>query len=310
MKQTPKALLCPLLLYILVGVPSFVVAQEEGVRSANASGELGVLEEREIEEEETVENPYVFVAHKQNYVLPVSYTTSLNSEVYDAAIPGTAEFYRPEEIKFQLSLKVQLNNGDLFYPNDALQAGLTLESWWQLYSTRISSPFRETNYQPEVFYSVPSSRRPFGLRPTVTVGIEHQSNGQVQSLSRSWNRIYLGLLLEGDRFYAQLKPWYRIPEPVKTDPESPRGDDNPDIQDFFGYGELSLGWRGDFLSAFGQVHGNPVTGKGAISVSVSFPLFQRFRGVVHYFNGYGDSLIDYDNFQQRLGLGILLSNLF
>ena len=29
-----------------------------------------------------------------------------------------------------------------------------------------------------------------------------------------------------------------------------------------------------------------------------------------YFNGYGDSLIDDDRFQQRLGVAIWLSNLF
>lgn len=279
----------------------------------NASGVLAsedTLAERERDETDTVDNPYVFVAHKQNYVLPVSYTSALNRTVYDEIDPEITSFYGPEEVKFQLSLKVQLNDRDLFTADDALQVGFTLEAWWQLYSKDVSSPFREINYQPEIFYVVPLTWKPFGLQPTALFGIEHQSNGQVQGLSRSWNRVYAGLMLEGPRFYGLIKPWYRIPEKEKPEPNSPEGDDNPTILDFMGYGEVALGWRGDTYRVLGNLRGNPATGKGAFSVALSFPLFQRFRGVVHYFNGYGDALVDYDHFQQRLGVGILLSNMF
>jgi len=272
--------------------------------------EVGVLEERDRGEFETVENPYVFVAHKQNYVLPVSYTSVLNRAVYDEVNPNIIPFYRQEEVKFQLSLKVQLNNSRVFFADDAVQTAFTLEAWWQLYSKDVSSPFRETNYQPEVFYTAPLSWRPLGLRPTALIGVEHQSNGRVQGLSRSWNRIYAGLILEGDSFYGLIRPWYRIPEKDKPEPNSPEGDDNPDILDFMGHGEVALGWRGKKLNLYTKVRGNPSTRKGALEMSLSFPLFQRFRGVVQYFNGYGDALIDYNHFQHRLGVGILLSNLF
>lgn len=271
---------------------------------------IAVLADRDEDEEETVVNPNVFVAHKQNYVFPLSYTSALNREVYDEINPEISSFYRSEEVNFQISLKVQINNDALLFRNDSLQAGLTLEAWWQLYSNDVSSPFRETNYQPEVFYSVPLRWRPFGLRPSASIGLEHQSNGQVQGLSRSWNRVYGRLELEGESFFASIQPWYRIPEEQRTDPNSADGDDNPDILDFMGHGQLSFGWRGERLNYFTNLRANPSTGNGAVEVFVSFPLFQRFRGVVQYFNGYGNSLIDYDHFQQRIGLGILLSNLF
>ncbi len=283
---------------------------DTGDTGDTGESDLDVLEERDREASETVDNPNVFVAHKQNYVLPVSYTSALNRAVYDEINPETTDFFGPEEVKFQLSLKVQLNDRDLFLDGDTLQAAFTIEAWWQLYSKDVSSPFRESNYQPEVFYTVPMIWRPYGLRPTAMVGIEHQSNGRAQGLSRSWNRIYAGLILEGDRFYAMVKPWYRIPEKEKPSPTSPEGDDNPDILDFMGHGEVGLGWRGDRYNFLTNIRGNTTTKKGAIAVSISFPLFQRFRGVVQYFNGYGDALVDYDHFQQRLGVGILLSNLF
>jgi len=272
--------------------------------------EIPVLDEREEVVADTVENPNVFVAHKQNYVFPLSYTSSLNNAVYDEINPEISSFYRSEEVNFQISLRVKVNEQSLLLPGDALQAGLTLQAWWQLYSNDVSSPFRETNYTPEVFYTVPLRWRPLGLRPSATLGIEHQSNGQVQGLSRSWNRVYGILKLEGESFFASIRPWYRIPEEERTDPNSAEGDDNPDILDFMGYGELSFGWRGKQLNYYTNFRGNPSTGNGAVEVFVSFPLFKRFRGVVQYFNGYGNSLIDYDHFQQRIGVGVLLSNLF
>jgi len=274
----------------------------------------GVVSDRLEQERETAFNPYVFSTHKQNYIFPISYTSGLNTDLYDQLGEVTNEdvdeFLRSEEVKFQLSLKIQLNENNLLVRDDALFLGFTLEAWWQLYSKDVSSPFRETNYQPEIFYFVPLRWSPFGTTTSTVFGLEHQSNGQVQGISRSWNRLYTGLLVEKGNFFSFVRPWYRLPEKAKDNPNSPDGDDNPDILDFMGHGELLLGLRGERFEYSLLLRNNISTGKGAGELSMSFPLFGRFRGVVQYFNGYGDSLIDYDYFQQRLGIGILLSNLF
>lgn len=270
----------------------------------------GVLSDRLKSERRSAFNPYVVSTHKQNYVLPVSYTSDLNTDAYEQINEDIPKYLKSGEVKFQLSLKVQLNQNDLLFSNDALFAGFTLEAWWQLYSKDVSSPFRETNYQPEVFYLVPLSWAPFGSRTSTVFGLEHQSNGQVQGFSRSWNRLYTGLLVEHGNFFGVIRPWYRLPEDPKETPNNPKGDDNPDILDYMGHGELVLGWRGARYEFSADLRNNFSTGKGAAELSMSFPLFGRFRGVVQYFNGYGDALIDYDHFQQRIGVGILLSNLF
>lgn len=271
---------------------------------------LGPMTERVLEERETAFNPYVLTAHKHNFILPVSYSTGINEEIYQQNDVPLRDGLQPAEVKFQISLKTQVNEADLMFANDAFSLGITLKAWWQLYSSDLSSPFRETNYQPEAFYLVPLLWGPFGGNTAFVAGLEHQSNGQVQGLSRSWNRLYTMLIYEKGNFVGSIRPWYRIPEKSKKTPDDPEGDDNPDIIDFMGYGELNVSWRNEKNEFSALFRGNPETGKGAMKIGMTFPLFARFRGFVQFFSGYGDSLIDYDHYQQRLGLGVALTNLF
>lgn len=270
----------------------------------------GAVSTRVHEERQDAFNPYVITAHKHNYILPVSYSSRVNEQIYQQNDVRLRDGLQPAEVKFQISLKNQLNEEDLFFPKDSLSVGITLEAWWQLYSSDLSSPFRETNYQPEIFYLLPLLWGPFGGNSAVLVGLEHQSNGQVQGLSRSWNRLYAGLIYERGPLVASIRPWYRLPEDTKKSPEEAEGDDNPDIADFMGYGEAALSWRNESFEYALHARGNPSTGKGAIELGLTFPLFARFRGFVQYFSGYGDSLIDYNHYQQRLGVGVALTNLY
>ncbi|ASJ76671.1 phospholipase A [Granulosicoccus antarcticus] len=271
---------------------------------------IGAVTERVKEERASAFNPYVLTAHKHNFILPMSYSSNINEQVYSQNDVPLREGLLPVEVKFQISLKSQLNEKDMLLKDDALSLAITLEAWWQLYSSDLSSPFRETNYAPEIFYMVPLLWGPFGGNTALVLGLEHQSNGQVQGLSRSWNRVYTTLIYERGRFVASIRPWYRIPEDAKENPEDAEGDDNPDILDFMGHGEIGLSWRDSKNEYAINVRGNTDTGKGAVKIGWTFPLFAKFRGFVQYFNGYGDSLIDYNHYQQRLGLGVALTNLF
>ncbi|NND92392.1 MAG: phospholipase A [Granulosicoccus sp.] len=278
--------------------------------TAQEQGAMGVVTERVREEREEAFNPYVLTAHKHNFILPVSYTNGINEQIYQQNDVPLREGLQPAEVKFQISLKSQLNEQDLFLKDDSLSLGITLEAWWQLYSSDLSSPFRETNYQPEIFYLVPLLWGPFGGNTAVALGLEHQSNGQVQGLSRSWNRVYAALIYERGAFVASIRPWYRLPEKAKEQPGDAEGDDNPDILDYMGHGEAAVSWRNQNNEFAVRIRANPSTGKGALTLGWTFPFFAKFRGFVQFFDGYGDSLIDYNHYQQRLGLGVALTNIF
>ncbi len=315
MQSDRSCFVLKIVLFILcaAGVNPWLYAQEvtePDVVEVSEPETTGVLSDRLEGERKSAFNPYVISTHKQNFILPVSYTSDINSDLYAQINEDIPQYFRSEEVNFQLSLKFQLNEHDLLFENDAVFAGFTLKAWWQLYSNDVSSPFRESNYQPEVFYFVPLKWRPWGSTSSVVFGLEHQSNGRTQGLSRSWNRLYTSVLIEKGNFFGMIRPWYRIPEQAKETPESSKGDDNPDILDFMGHGELFLGWRGSRYEFSANLRNNFSTKKGAAELSMSFPLFSRFRGVVRYFNGYGDAMIDYNHYQQRLGVGILLSTLF
>ncbi len=271
--------------------------------------ELGVLANRITKEKRTAFDPYVITPHKMNYILPVSISDSINKEAY-SGFSNWAENLEDIEAKFQISIKVPLITNSLFVEGDQVFFGFTLQSWWQIYSNKISKPFRETNYQPEFFYFAPIDFHPFSGNSALIIGAEHQSNGRSQLLSRSWNRIYFTYLYEKRNFALSFRPWYRIPEDKKTDPMSSQGDDNPDILDYMGHFELTMVYKLHQEYEFSvKARDNFANRNGFIELGVTFPLSGKLKGYAQFSSGYGESLIDYNYNQKRFGLGIALTNI-
>ncbi|MCW8833449.1 MAG: phospholipase A [Colwellia sp.] len=273
----------------------------------------GVISNRILSERENIYNPYVITPHKLNYILPVTYTNDINTDAY-GEVGNWPDNLEDIEAKFQLSIKVPLNYSSLFIEGDKFFFGFTIESWWQLYSDNISKPFRETNYQPEFFYMAPLDWHPFEGNTGFTVGVEHQSNGRSVLLSRSWNRVYFNFLFEKNNFALSFKPWFRIPEDEKRTEmgvivASDEGDDNPDIDDYMGNFELGLLYKWHDYEIAIKGRENFAEHKGAIEIGFTFPLWGNLRGYAQYFDGYGESLIDYDHNQRRFGIGIALTDI-
>ncbi|WP_180191037.1 phospholipase A [Acinetobacter sp. YH01006] len=210
------------------------------------------------------------------------------------------------ESKFQLSLKTKAvenilgNNGDLWL-------GYTQSSRWQVYNSEESRPFRETNYEPEASFVLRTNYDLFGLNwRMLGLTINHQSNGRSDPLSRSWNRVMLNLGFEKDNFALMVRPWYRF--------EENRDDDNnPEIKNYIGRGDMTAFYRHnehDFSLMLRHTLKGGDDNRGAVQFDWSFPISGRLRGQFQLFDGYGESLIDYNHRATYVGLGVSLMNWF
>ena len=238
--------------------------------------------------------------HRSNYALVFSYNSSPNLDPWQALTPPKT-LTKPE-VTFQLSFKAKIWQ-DVFGKDMDLWVAYTQRSFWQLYNFEDSSPFRETDYEPEALLNFRTRFSLLGLKARfIQVGINHQSNGQSEPLSRSWNRLVANVGLERGDFSLLLKGWYRLPE-------SPEEDDNPGMYKYMGYGEV---WAYYFVKKhrFAVMIRDNLDfneNRGAIQVEWSFPLFAQIAGHVQYFLGYGESLLDYNHRVNRIGVGFILA---
>lgn len=295
----------PILIVSLLASPCLMATETE-----SASEQSGLVSDRFQREHEVEDNRSVLLAHKRNYILPVTYMKHPNNDPIADIVEDADDTLDNAEATFQLSIKTRLAE-DLFTESGSLYAAFTLRAFWQAYNDDLSSPFRETNYEPELFWLTPVSWNVFGADATgLGFGIVHQSNGRNLPFSRSWNRIYANLLWEKNSYAFSFKPWWRIPEDDKDDASDTDGDDNPDIEDFMGNFELTAAYRNDDHEYSMMLRNNLDSdeNRGAIQLDWTFPLHRRLRGYAQLFNGYGESLVDYDAHIERFGIGIVLSD--
>jgi phospholipase A1/A2 len=229
--------------------------------------------------------------YKKNYLLPVTYDLNKSSD------------RKQFETAYQISVEKPISY-NFFGLNESISAAYTQKSFWQ--TSKDSSPFRETNYMPEIFIQFPYKNS--DTLKGYKISLLHESNGRNNEFSRSWNRIYAEAYLQLSSLFIIPKVWYRIPENEKDD-------DNPNIDEYYGYGDLT------FLYAYKR-HTFELTlrdnlrlnsqNKGSAEFNWAFPLPEflstnRSYGLLQIFSGYGNSLIDYDREVNKIGLGIAFS---
>jgi phospholipase A1 len=210
------------------------------------------------------------------------------------------------EIKFQFSVKAdigdQRNVDFLGIKTIRFWGTYTQQSNWQIFNTRNSSPFRETVYEPELIATLGTGYTS-GLK-LINLGWTHQSNGRPLPESRGWNRIYLlGGWEWNDLTSIMVRAWQRIPE-------NSLKDDNPDIIDYLGRGDISIRWEPkDKSQAVAMLLRNNLretNNRGYVQIDWATPV--RFgsaaRMHIQMSSGYGESLIDYNHRQNTIGLGM------
>jgi len=253
-------------------------------------------------DDEAKQGAFLFRPHRPNYFLPIKYSSSPNNTPFQGALIQPDLGLDKLETELQLSFKIKGMEGVFGHDNADLWFGYTITSFWQAYNSTISSPFRETNYEPEAMLEFRTDYEIGGFRGRfLNLGLAHQSNGRSEGLSRSWNRVYAQFGFERNNLALLIRPWYRIPERDE--------DDNPDIEDYMGHGDLLAVYRKG-RNAYSLLLRNNFKrsdNRGALKLNWSFPLYGRLKGYVQYFNGYGESLIDYNHSQQSFGLGVSLT---
>jgi phospholipase A1 len=245
--------------------------------------------------------------YRKNYVL-IRYTSNVNKSPTSPAPNHSALTpypYKNIETKFQISAKSEIGNyRDLEFigfKNFRLWGAFTQQAFWQAFNVGNSSPFRETNYEPELIGTFGTGNSQ-GWK-LLNLGFSHQSNGRNEPDSRSWNRLYVQGGWEWDEFYVLGRGWWRLPE-------KPSKDDNPDLARYVGRAELVAHWLPDrddevilLLRSNLDTHGH----KGFLQLDWASP-FKIGRSSqlnIQLTTGYGDSLIDYNHNQTTISIGIV-----
>jgi phospholipase A1 len=216
--------------------------------------------------------------------------------------------------KFQISLKYRLlsDNGPLatrFPALKGLNVGYTQRSLWDITST--SSPFFDSSYMPEVLFEslAPDTGNNSGF---TWIGwqaaFQHESNGRDGASSRSMNIFYVRPMMA----FGDLDGWRLILRP-KFFVYADDLEDNPDIETYRGYSELrAIFGRNNRLSVSVTGRLGKDFDKGSLQFDVSYPTefmtgnFAMYL-TLQYWNGYGESLLNYNRKSEALRAGFSLA---
>jgi outer membrane phospholipase A len=224
--------------------------------------------------------------------------------IYGTKAPGA---------KFQFSFKYRLLDfpaGPGSAAQRSLQFGYTQRSLWDIAGD--SSPFYDTSYMPAFFFESLASQSdanragPFRW-VGYQAGYQHESNGQGLTASRSLNTLWVRSAF----IVGAPEDWHVIVVP-KVWTYVADLSNNPDIENYRGYGELSLvfGRNGGTALAYTGRAGkdfNHVTTQLDLTIPIRLKLLDfASYFLVQYFDGYGESLRDYNRRSTALRAGISL----
>lgn len=221
------------------------------------------------------------------------------SENPDYSLPFKVP-YNNYEAKFQFSLKTKVARR-LFWGNGDIWVAYTQKAHWQIYNEKLSRPFRELNYEPEVILNFATNYKIFGFNGKM-IGLifNHQSNGKVLPLSRSWNRVIIQAGFEKNNWQVTLRPSFRLKDEV---------DENPAIADYVGRAEAIVVYNAgkhQLSSVIAHSMKFKDGGRGSIQLNWVFPIINNFKGMLQVSDGYGETLMDYNHRQTTIGLSISL----
>lgn len=225
-----------------------------------------------------------FAVYKDTYfVTGVPINQKITNESADAA--------------FQISIRQRLTKSILPFKTFAYLT-YTQKSFWDIYAE--SSPFRDTNYNPGLGlgkYIFHENK----LVGAAFVQIKHESNGRDGEESRSWN--YLSMSMKyyfNPRFNVAGEFWIPYVD----------GGNNKDLLDYRGFGYISINYISNKQKWWLSADFNPRKGIGNVNtiMTASFRVSQKSNQFLfaRFFQGYGESLMDYNKYTMNIRLGICI----
>ena len=278
--------------YFIISHSQIITDQSVHIKSITERWEL---------DDSTRRGTFLLTSYKPFYVTAGRWSSSPNKQPYSENpnySVSTPTDYNHYEARFQLSFKTKVLQG-IFWNKGDLWVAYTQKAHWQIYNTKVSRPFRELNYEPEIILNFPVHYKIFGFTGrTLGAAFNHQSNGRELPRSRSWNRIMFHTSLEMKNWQITLRPWIRLKD---------EDDENPLITRYIGNGEITVVY-GRPNNQFYLVATHPFTfhdfNKGSAQLNWVFKIHGHINGNVQLSTGYGETLIDYNHFQNTFGLGI------
>lgn len=218
--------------------------------------------------------------------------------------------------KLQFSVKTDIVHLDRKYKHTALfekipiklYIAYTQKSFWDIWGD--SSPFREHNFNPEVFVKWDTTdavgkklfpKLKIGLQK-VQIGLwEHESTGVAGENSRGWDRMYVEFrnAIKSERFQLYLRLWY----------VAKKSKENLPITDYLSWNPFG----GQLISILKVNEGNQrlsieLRRKSALAeIAWKFPFdWQQFYFYTQIWHGYGEGLLSYEDKTTSIGIGVSL----
>lgn len=206
------------------------------------------------------------------------------------------------DVKFQISIAQKLTRSVLPW-HTYIFLMYTQKTFWNVFEK--SLPMHDLNFNPGLGWSKPFFNKDRYVGK-LTLLLEHESNGRDSIQSRSWNRISIGgSVLIDPWIMVHGKVWIPIID----------GQNNRDILNYCGIYQTGVEiatldrkfiWDITFVKRKGW----------NLNFNTIFEFSWRFHKksnqyfFLQYYNGYGESLLDYNQFHSRLRAGIVIKPKF
>ena len=269
--------------------------------------------------------PIVFKEKKTTaQIIPIQYEKDKVKLLFEAYKDNYFLFASSrDDAKFQISFKyklftshsknrsilgVELPGQKPFW--EKLYFGYTQKSVWDWLED--SAPFEDHNFNPELFWcsdnlncnalESSNNKDKWAWKTRHYIGFEHESNGQNDPASRSWNRLYYRFIYWRGAYAIAPKIWT-----VTSESKIGSGDF---LSQYIGYFDLELFARHRDEIAYGATFRHAEKG-WSIVADFSIPNRKVFSGsefnpywYIQWFSGYAENLLKYNEKRRELRFGL------